>query len=203
MNDPGPWTPPERRSDNSGSDDAQRIFDTVTGPNLRVSDNLIQLAAICGGTVVCAIIGAVWAWMTNNHPMVGVLVGGFAGVLISLFLSGAVLGLVRFMSAVEAAADPLVLRGPLAEVQSFHADLDDVARLDLMGVGFAPAAADRQQVLGDLRAELFQGQIVESRGRMGSRSRRRSPRSRKRYRPPPAWPPPSPSQTDRPGQRAA
>jgi hypothetical protein len=101
MSDPGPWTPPERRSDNSGSDDAQRIFDTVTGPNLRVSDNLIQLAAICGGALVCAIIGAVWAWMTNNHPMAGVLVGGFAGVLISLFLSGAILGLVRFMSAVK------------------------------------------------------------------------------------------------------
>ncbi len=101
MNDPGPWTPPSGRSDNPVPDDAQRVFDTVTGPNLRVSDNLIQLAAICGGAILCAIIGAVWAWMTQNHPMVGVLVGGFAGVVLSLFLSGAILGLVRFFSAVK------------------------------------------------------------------------------------------------------
>ena len=101
MNDPGPWTPPERGSDNSVSNDAQRVFDTVTGPNLRVSDNLIQLAAICGGGILCAIIGAIWASMTHNPPIVGILLGGFAGVVISLFLSGAILGLVRFLGAMK------------------------------------------------------------------------------------------------------
>jgi hypothetical protein len=101
MKDPEPWTPPPSRSDKSGTDDTQRLFDTVTGPNLRASDNLIQLAAIGGGTVLGALIGAIWAWQTNNHPMAGVLVGGFAGVLVSLFLSGAILGLVRFLSAVK------------------------------------------------------------------------------------------------------
>jgi hypothetical protein len=101
MKNPAPWTPPERRSDNPIPDDAQRIFDTVTGPNLRVSDNLIQLAAICGGGILCAIIGAVWARMTQNPPLAGVLLGGLAGIVISLFLSGAILGLVRFVKAVN------------------------------------------------------------------------------------------------------
>src|SRR5437660_434612 len=42
-----------------------------------------------------------------------------------------------------------------------HPDLDDLAGLDLMGVGLVMAPADRQQVLGDLDAEVLQGQVVE------------------------------------------
>ena len=42
-----------------------------------------------------------WAWLTHNPLIVGILLGGFAGVVISLFFSGAILGLVRFVSAVK------------------------------------------------------------------------------------------------------
>jgi hypothetical protein len=101
MGDPVPSKTPAGRPDNPIPDDAQRVFDTVTGPNLRVSDNLIQLAAICGGGTLCAIIGTIWAMMTKNPPVVGILLGGFAGVVLSLFLSGAIIGLVRFISALK------------------------------------------------------------------------------------------------------
>ncbi len=101
MDKANPWRPPSSPSGEVFDDDAQRVFDTVTGLNLRMSDNMIQAAAISGGGLLCAIIGAVWAWRTDNPLIAGVLVGGFAGVVVSLFLSGAILGIVRFMSAVR------------------------------------------------------------------------------------------------------
>jgi len=101
MNKPNPRTPSPGRSDNPIDDDSQRIFDTVTGPNLRASDNLIQLAAISLGGLSSAIFGAIVAWLYGTHPMVGVLLGGFAGVVVSLFLSGAILGVLRFKSAIK------------------------------------------------------------------------------------------------------
>jgi hypothetical protein len=101
MNDPESWTPPPRQSGKAIPDDAQRVFDTVTGPNLRLSDNLSQLASICGGALLCALIGAIWAWKTSNPPVIGAVLGGFAGVVLSLFLSGAILGFVRFIRAVK------------------------------------------------------------------------------------------------------
>jgi hypothetical protein len=101
MSKPPPWRPASSRPDNSDADEAQRIFDTVTGPNLRASDNLIQAMAICGGGTLCAIIGALWAWQTHSPPLPGILVGGFAGVVISLFLSGAIIGIVRLRSATK------------------------------------------------------------------------------------------------------
>jgi hypothetical protein len=101
MDKPTPWRPPTPPSGEIIGDDAQRVFDTVTGPNLRMSDNMIQAAAISGGGLLCALIGAFWAWRTDNPLIAGILVGGFAGVILSLFVSGAVLGIVRFMSAVK------------------------------------------------------------------------------------------------------
>jgi hypothetical protein len=101
MDNADPWRPPSSPAGEVFDDDAQRVFDTVTGPNLRMSDNMIQAASISGGGLLCAIIGAIWAWRTHNPLIAGVLVGGFAGVVVSLFLSGAVLGVVRFISAVK------------------------------------------------------------------------------------------------------
>jgi hypothetical protein len=101
MDKPGPRRPPTPPSGELIDEDAQRVFDTVTGPNLRLSDNVIQAAAISGGGLLFAIIGAVWAWLTSNPLIAGILLGGFAGVVVSLFLSGAILGIVRFMSAVK------------------------------------------------------------------------------------------------------
>lgn len=101
MDKPVPWRPPSPASGENIPEDAQRVFDTVMGPNLRMSDNMIQAAAISGGGILCALIGAFWSWRTDNHPMVGILLGGFAGVVLALFLSGAILGIVRFRSAVK------------------------------------------------------------------------------------------------------
>jgi hypothetical protein len=101
MSKPPPWRPPSQRPVSSDGDEAQRVFDTVTGPNLRARDNLIQLAVISVGGALCALIGALWAWQTSNPPLAGILVGGFAGVVISLFLSGAIIGIVRLRSATK------------------------------------------------------------------------------------------------------
>jgi hypothetical protein len=101
MSKPPPWRSSSQRPNPSDAKEAQRIFDTVTGPNLRASDNLIQFAAICGGSVLCAAVGAVWAWQTQNPLLVGIFLGGFVGVVVSLFLSGAVIGIVRLRSATK------------------------------------------------------------------------------------------------------
>jgi hypothetical protein len=101
MSNPEPFRPPSARSDDVSSEDVQRVFDSVAGPNLRVRDNLIQLAVICGGGILGAIIGAVWASMTQNPPIAGILLGGFAGVVVSLLLSGAIIGLVRLILAMK------------------------------------------------------------------------------------------------------
>jgi len=82
-------------------EDAQRIFDVVTGPNLRLKDNLIQLAIIVVGTLLCAVAGAAWAHFSGNELMAGVVLGGLGGAIVSLFLSGALLGLIRFITAVR------------------------------------------------------------------------------------------------------
>jgi hypothetical protein len=80
-------------------DEAQFVFDTVTGPNLRLKDNLIQLAVIIVGTLLGAGIGAGWAYRQGSAPLGGLIVGGFIGVVASLLGSGAVLGLIRFATA--------------------------------------------------------------------------------------------------------
>ena len=90
-----------RPSDNPIPDDVQRVFDTVTGLNLRLSDNLLQLLVIVCGTILSAIIGLIWAIVIQSHPMVGILLGGFIGVVVSLLLSGAILGMIRFFTAVR------------------------------------------------------------------------------------------------------
>lgn len=101
-----PWPQPSEVAEGAGdaqNDDKmdQRIFDTVTGPNLRLKDNLIQLATIAVGTAIGAGAGAYYARSQGGDPVFGAIVGGFAGVLLSLFLSGIVIGLVRAILAVK------------------------------------------------------------------------------------------------------
>jgi hypothetical protein len=77
------------------------VFDTVVGPNLRLRDNLIQLAVIVAGTLACAGGGAFYARSTGSDPAGGAVLGGFAGVVLSFLLSGFVLGLVRMVLALR------------------------------------------------------------------------------------------------------
>jgi hypothetical protein len=96
------WRPPGDADDeNAIPSDAQKVFDTVTGPNLRLSDNLIQLAAIAAGTLVGALAGTVYVRSTGTDTATGAVLGGFAGLVLSLLLSGFVIGLVRAILAVK------------------------------------------------------------------------------------------------------
>jgi len=76
--------------------EAQKVFDTVAGPNVRVKDNLIQLACVVFGAGAGAVVG----W-TYGPPGVGVLIGVTVGLFVSLVLSGVVIGIVRFFTAVR------------------------------------------------------------------------------------------------------
>jgi hypothetical protein len=112
-------------SKNPMPEDAQKVFDTVTGPNLRRTDNLIQLAVIAAGALLGAGIGAGWsyyhglgsfppgqvfAWdrcekcglpslVHTLRPLTLFFMGGFIGVVASLLLSGGVIGVVRLIRA--------------------------------------------------------------------------------------------------------
>ena len=101
INPPGRPRPRPAAGGNPIPDDAQKVFDVVAGPNLRLIDNLIQLAAIVAGTAVCAGGGAVYCKVSGQDVLVGVLLGGAAGLLGSLLFSGFVIGLVRTVLSVK------------------------------------------------------------------------------------------------------
>ena len=60
------------------------VTDTVTGPNVRLKDNLYQGLAI----VVCLILGVLIGLVAAEDRVFGTSVGGFAGLLAGLFGSG-------------------------------------------------------------------------------------------------------------------
>lgn len=78
--------------------EAQRVFDTVVGPNVRLGDNLVQLAAAGAGVAIGALVG--WAFGPPGQPGVVVL-GGIGGAIAGVFLSGAVIGVVRLVKAIR------------------------------------------------------------------------------------------------------
>ncbi|MFO0951985.1 MAG: hypothetical protein U0835_12695 [Isosphaeraceae bacterium] len=94
-------TPDREREAGAFSDKDQQLFDAVVGPNLRLRDNLIQLVVIVLGTACGAGAGALYARSTGADPAFGAVAGGFAGVVASLLLSGAVIGLVRTILALR------------------------------------------------------------------------------------------------------
>jgi hypothetical protein len=63
----------------------------VVGPDLRLRDNLIQLA--------CVIVGSGAGVGFAIGKASGLALGLFGGLLIALIFSGAVIGTVRFMTA--------------------------------------------------------------------------------------------------------
>jgi hypothetical protein len=93
---PGAQYPPHP-ADEAGT--AQVVFDTVTGPNVRLKDNLIQLLCV----VVGAALGAAAGWMLGDEEerAIAVLIGAVVGLFLSLILSGAVIGIVRLITAVR------------------------------------------------------------------------------------------------------
>jgi hypothetical protein len=99
MPDQLPPTPPDpplpqRRADAEPADEGDPadvspgreaynvVSDTITGVNIRRSDNCLQAIWIMAGLVLGAGVGAIFAFPE------GMLVGGFVGLLTGLFTSG-------------------------------------------------------------------------------------------------------------------
>ena len=94
-----PAPPPRAGAEPSPSHDAmntyQTITDTVTGVNVRGSDNLIQLLAVVVFTVIGALIGAIVNY--QSPMMIGLF--GFGGLVAGILLSGAVIGVYRLVKS--------------------------------------------------------------------------------------------------------
>jgi hypothetical protein len=60
------------------------VTDTVSGPNVRLKDNLYQGLAI----LVCLILGSLIGLLVATDRLPGALLGGFAGLLVGLIGSG-------------------------------------------------------------------------------------------------------------------
>ena len=87
---PGAPTP---QAPGAAAGSAQRVFDTVAGPNLRLRDNLIQLACVIVGGVLGAVVGRLVA--RDDDSNVPLLIGALVGLVAALVISGAVIAIVR------------------------------------------------------------------------------------------------------------
>jgi NADH:ubiquinone oxidoreductase subunit 6 (subunit J) len=67
------------------------VTDTVGGPNVRLKDNFYQGLAIA----VCLVLGAGIGFLVGTDSLIGVLVGGFIGLIVGLFGSGVFLMIFR------------------------------------------------------------------------------------------------------------
>jgi hypothetical protein len=91
---PGAAQPPTAAP---GDGSVQRVFDTVAGPNLRLRDNLIQLACVVVGTAAGAGIGMMLT-KAGDPPAAFMLLGALGGMVASLLLSGMIIGIVRLVN---------------------------------------------------------------------------------------------------------
>ncbi len=77
---------------------ARQAYNVVTdlggGPNVRLKDNLYQGLAI----LVCMLIGAGVGMIIADEMMLGLIAGGFIGVLVGLFGSGIFIMVYRGLS---------------------------------------------------------------------------------------------------------
>jgi len=67
------------------------VTDTISGPNVRLKDNLLQGLAI----LVCLLLGAAIGFLVMTDGLAGLLLGGFVGLLVGLFGSGIFLMIYR------------------------------------------------------------------------------------------------------------
>ena len=87
-------TEPDERSKSLSNRETYNVLtDVVAGPNLRMRDNVVQGIAVVVGLIAGAGIGYLVAW----HAA-GAVVGGFAGVVAGLLLSGIGLMIYRFVN---------------------------------------------------------------------------------------------------------
>ena len=74
----------------------QVVFDTVTGPNLRLRDNLIQLVSVIVAVVLTFLVTLIITRDLATAAVIGVLGGMIGGVIIS----GAALGIYRLVKGI-------------------------------------------------------------------------------------------------------
>jgi hypothetical protein len=92
--------PLESNSDSVSSERAayNTITDIVTGPNIRKKDNVFQAIFILISVAVFAVIGGLATLFSSDKDLpfwAGMLMGGFAGLVIGVFASGIYLMIYR------------------------------------------------------------------------------------------------------------
>jgi hypothetical protein len=75
----------------------QKIFDTVAGPNLRLRDNLIQLVSVVAAIPVAFLI----TWLISGDPKLAIVLGVLGGLIGGVLISGAALGVYRFVKGIQ------------------------------------------------------------------------------------------------------
>ena len=84
----------------TGGQTAQKVFDTVAGPNLRLKDNLIQLAAVIVGAAGGGIVGRALSPTPYFNDVYLYVVGGIiVGLIVSVVVSGVIIGIIRGRNA--------------------------------------------------------------------------------------------------------
>ena len=95
-----PFAPPEQTTPSDAKKAYNVVTDTVTGVNLRWSDNKFQAVFVAGSVVVLAPLGAALAALNPSWSLPwfgGAGVGAFAGLVFGVFTSGIWLGIYRFI----------------------------------------------------------------------------------------------------------
>ena len=88
--------PSERNPKQPSSQESYNTFtDTVTGPNVRLKDNVFQGLCVLAGMILGVGIGALVALQYAFSVLVGCLVGGAGGLLLSVLASGFILMIYR------------------------------------------------------------------------------------------------------------
>ncbi|MBU6237317.1 MAG: hypothetical protein KGQ51_05770 [Planctomycetes bacterium] len=112
-----PFQPPRSTSGNaleqeqtlsSGQATYNVVTDTVTGVNVRWSDNKFQAIFVAASILIAATIGAIVVALNGQWKLpwyAGAIAGSFAGMLFGIFASGVVLMIYRAMRHIQGKHD--------------------------------------------------------------------------------------------------
>jgi hypothetical protein len=112
-----PFQPPKSTSGNSleqeqplasGKATYNVVTDTVTGVNVRWSDNKFQAIFVTASILIAAAIGAIVVALNGQWKLpwfAGALAGAFAGMLFGIFASGIVLMIYRALRHIKGKHD--------------------------------------------------------------------------------------------------
>ena len=113
-----PFQPPKPTISNSTEGEGQNVSsgqatynvvtDTVTGVNVRWSDNKFQAIFVTASILIAAAVGAIVVALNGQWKLpwyAGALAGAFAGMLFGIFASGVVLMIYRAMRHIQGKHD--------------------------------------------------------------------------------------------------